>query len=147
MIPIKQRFRHDPDNGIWGDCHRAAVASVLELTLDDVPHFCEGGGSQETSTKREREWLATRGLVPISISINQDIALDDVLSFVERINPGIVFVLGGTSRTGCNHSVVCTNGKIAHDPGLDDPGIVGPCDDGFYWLTFFGAIVATQPQL
>ena len=38
-------------------------------------------------------------------------------------------------------SVVCRDGAIACDPGQDDPGIVGPCDDGFYWVTFFGALL------
>ena len=23
-----------------------------------------------------------------------------------------------------------------HDPSLDDSGIVGPCDDGFYWVQY-----------
>ncbi len=41
MIPLMQRNHHDPANGIYGDCHRAAIASLLELPMDDVPHFCD----------------------------------------------------------------------------------------------------------
>lgn len=35
MIPVKQSIV-DPD---MGDCHRAVIASLLELHLDQVPHF------------------------------------------------------------------------------------------------------------
>jgi hypothetical protein len=35
-----------------------------------------------------------------------------------------------------NHTVVCRGGRIEWDPSMDDAGIVGPCDDGFYWVTW-----------
>src|SRR5437879_5835280 len=39
----KQRFQHDPDGGVWGDCHRTAIACALGLPRDEVPHFCDDG--------------------------------------------------------------------------------------------------------
>lgn len=63
MTPVKQRYKHDPENGVWGDCHRAAVASVLDLALDDVPHFADGGAGGEEFERRVREYLLSRGLV------------------------------------------------------------------------------------
>jgi len=35
----KQAFRHDPSNGMYGDCHRTAIASILGVERDTVPNF------------------------------------------------------------------------------------------------------------
>lgn len=142
MIPLKQRNRHRPAEGIWGDCHRAAIASVLELPLDDVPNFGEGGPNGEEFARRERDWLKGVGLVPIQVPF--DAALDQVFRCVRAINPDVYFLLGGRSRTGVNHTVVGFNDAIVHDPSLDDAGIVGPCEDGYFWVTFFGCICASR---
>ncbi len=29
MRPQKQLFKHDPANGVYGDCHRAAIATIF----------------------------------------------------------------------------------------------------------------------
>jgi hypothetical protein len=39
MKPIDQEFMHDPEKGIIGDCFRACIASILELDINEVPHF------------------------------------------------------------------------------------------------------------
>lgn len=51
MTPVFQRVI-DPEHG---DCHRAAVASILDLALDDVP------GDMQNGLAAER-WLRDRGL-------------------------------------------------------------------------------------
>lgn len=146
MIPLKQRNLHQPEKGIYGDCHRAAYASLLELPLDDVPHFCDGLDEGST-TRKEREWLAQRGLTNINIIFPGETPLDDVLGTIEAVNPGVMFILGGTSTTGCGHSVIGGRGRILHDPSLTNTGdhsIVGPMKDGYWWLTFIGAAVTVQ---
>lgn len=42
MIPQIQEFLHDPENGVMGDCFRAVIASLMELPMEEVPHFHEG---------------------------------------------------------------------------------------------------------
>lgn len=32
MIPVRQH-NHDPLNGVWGNCHSACMASILELPI------------------------------------------------------------------------------------------------------------------
>jgi hypothetical protein len=140
VIPLKQRNRHRPDEGIYGDCHRAAIASILEMALDEVPHFCDPTLYPEDWVMHERKWLQERGLTTITQVYEGRLA--DVLHTVGQMNPDTYGILGGTSRTGCGHSVVICNGEIAHDPSLDDAGIVGPMKDGWYWVTFFGAAIA-----
>lgn len=143
MIPVKQLFHHKPPES-YGDCHRAAIACVLNMRPQDVPHFfdCTADNSPAPDQHRHVEfWLNRRGLTQITIAWPGSTALDDILSTVANLNPGIAFILGGTSRTGVNHSVVCMDGEIVCDPSLTDAGILGPMDDGLWWLTFFGALV------
>ena len=144
MKPQKQLFRHRPNEGTYGDCHRTAIACVLDMDANEVPHFMDGGAAEDAHDRFER-WLNDRGIATINVVFPGKTPLYDVLQTVavtnSRTHP--VFILGGQSRTGCNHSVVCCDGEIVCDPSQDDSGIVGPCDDGMYWLTFFGALHAT----
>lgn len=143
MRALKQRFKHNPEGGVWGDCHRASIATVLGLDLDDVPHFADGGCSGEEFARREREFLASRGIASISlpVSLAESSSYGDLLAMVAQQNgDDFVYLLGGTSRTGVNHTVVCRGSQIFNDPSLTDAGIIGPCADGYFWLTFFGAL-------
>jgi hypothetical protein len=142
MIPLKQRLRHDPASGVYGDCHRAALASVLELSIDEVPHFCHPDYGDDWAAA-EREWLMQRGYAPITMMFD-GCCLRDVLHTQHSLNPDTYAILGGKSRNGTGHSVVICNGEIAHDPSLDDSGIVGPMDDGRFWVTFFGHAKAVR---
>ena len=154
MKPQKQLFRHRPAEGIFGDCHRTAIACVLDMDAKDVPHFMDGSpgksdGPGETekandANDRVEAWLNERGIATINMAFDGKMPLQDILSTVANINRSRpVFILGGMSRNGVNHSVVCCDGEIVCDPSLDDSGIVGPCDDGWWWLTFFGLLQAT----
>jgi hypothetical protein len=136
--PVKQRYRHDPENGVCGDCHRAAMASILDRDIDDVPHFCDGDPSGEEFNRRIDQWLDDQGLVQFVTPFSGDLPLGDILRSVSANNPGHYYILGGESRTGVNHSVVCHEGEIVHDPSPTDAGIVGPMNDGMYVVTFFG---------
>lgn len=143
MIPLKQRNLHRPDEGVFGDCHRAAVASILELPLDDVPHFMDGNPDSAEFNRRESAFLKSRGLVRVMVAFQA--TMDDVLRTMCVWNPGTHYILGGRSRNDTDHSVVACDGKIVHDPALDNSGVVGPMSDGYYWVTYFGAAVAAEP--
>jgi hypothetical protein len=145
----KQLNRHRPEEGIFGDCHRTAIACVLDMDAKDVPHFMDytpGKGDAADAHDNVEAWLNERGICTINIPFPGEMALRDVLTAIHYTNMRSqpVYILGGQSRNGCNHSVVCCAGEIACDPSLDDSGIIGPCDDGFYWLTFFGALEAAS---
>jgi hypothetical protein len=146
MKPQKQLNRHRPEDGIYGDCHRTAIAVCLDMDAKDVPHFMDGNVSGDDAHDQVEAWLNERGICTINVVFPGETPLSDVLKTVALTNHRSmpVFILGGQSRNGCNHSVVCCDGEIACDPSLDDSGIVGPCDDGYYWLTFFGALEATH---
>lgn len=134
MKPQKQLFRRKPEDEIYGDCYRTAIACLLEIEPASVPHFYdEGRGSKEVDSM-VREWLWERGMDTLLLPYKADLQVGP--SSVAALNPNIFYMLSGTSRTGCNHVVICQNREIVWDPSLDDSGIVGPCDDGYYWLEF-----------
>jgi hypothetical protein len=142
MTPVKQLLRHKPHEGIYGDCHRAALASILEMPIEDIPHFGDLSlYSEEEWARAERDWLLGIGYIPISLFYETD-DLAGVLFSTGYLNPDTYGILGGTSRNGVGHSVVICNGAIVHDPSQDDSGIIGPMKDGRFWVTWFGNIKA-----
>lgn len=142
MIKQKQLFRHEPEHGIYGDCHRTAIACLLEVDKEQVPHFNEGGPNGETFCKQEREYLTSKGIAPLYVAFED---LEAAMRFMKLANPGIYALLGGKSRTGVGHTVIVCDGEIVWDPSLDDSGIVGPFDeDKLYWLTFFVPLSMTK---
>lgn len=135
MKPVMQRNRHCPDDGVYGDCHRAAYASIMELELDEVPHFFDQGRSWDEARPLFLAFWDRYGIMEITIPFASE--RGDVLEACEVRCPGVPFILGGESRTGVNHSVVACGGDIIHDPSIDQSGIVGPCKpDGHYWVTY-----------
>ncbi len=130
MKPVFSTFKHDPP-ATYGDCHRACLASLLEM---DVPHFFEDGYDPDTAVQVVRDWLKSRGLYDISFFFNWP--LPELLLMAKHLNPGLHYMLTGTSGKTVPHSVICLDDKIVHDP--TGTGIVGPCKSGYYWLTYIG---------
>lgn len=135
MIKRKQLFRHDPANGVYGDCHRTAIGCLLDLEPDQVPHFGSDYTDSDAFHRRETEWLASQGWCAVSCAWQASLKV--VLRGQEIMNPGVYYLLGGKSRTGCGHTVIGCGGEIVWDPSLDDSGIIAPFDvDGLYWVTW-----------
>lgn len=136
MTPVMQEFSHNPPT-TYGDCHRAAMASLLDLTLSAVPHFMDGLGPEdgEEFKRRETDWLTSIGKCAITIPMAGDLelVLESVASFSTSHD---YWLLGGASRSDCGHTVVANAKGIAHDPHPNQVGIVGPMADGFFWITF-----------
>jgi hypothetical protein len=80
------------------------------------------------------KFLASRGLAQVSLPFSHTLA--EVLARMAALNPHAYWLLGGRSKIGCNHTVVCKGGLIVHDPSKVNSGIVGPCSDGMFWATF-----------
>lgn len=135
-----QAHRHDPANGEWGDCHRTCVAMLLGLPRDDVPHWAaEAKDDTDLFWALQEDWLRARGLAMASFVAND---LDALLSHMDAHAAGVPYILGGRSALGVHHSVVGLGGRVVADPSLDDTGIVGPCDDGYYWVSLLCAAAA-----
>ena len=133
MIPHQQLFKHDPDNGIFGDCWRTCVASILNLSPEAVPHVHTP--DHELFKASMKSFLASRGLAIVAFAFDCD--LDVVQRLMRNLNPGVHYMLMGQSGRGeWNHIVVCKDGEIVHD--TSGSGIVGPCVDAgdgrHFWI-------------
>lgn len=136
MRPQKQKFKHDPANGVFGDCHRTAIAMILNLDRDLVPHFMDGvmpGAATAHVDEAIAAFLADYGLEEVSFPLMGDLSLESVLKHI-RVWCKAPVILGGESTTGVNHSVVVHRGEI-HNP--NDAPLIGPCSDGLWWVTAF----------
>lgn len=142
MTPQKQKFRHNPAEGVYGDCARTVLAMLLDIPVDDVPHFLWDNADGIVFNQRVRMFLESVGLREVSIPFTGD--LSAIMRFMRDSNPGIYYMLMGESRNHVNHVVVCLNDKIVADPALDDSGIVGPADDGYYWVSFLVSLHKTD---
>jgi hypothetical protein len=92
-----------------GNCFQAAVASLFELELDQVPDFCNLYKSEEEWFGKFVQWLNKKGLSAIMISTD----IDDI----NRPNYKDCYLLvGGVNQDSTNHEVVYCNSMIAHDP-------------------------------
>lgn len=142
MKPQKQLFKHDPKNGVYGDCFRTCLAVVLDLDAAEVPHFMHGSsgvGSDEEAHDRAEAWLRERGYATLNFLFEGKFTPAEVMDGIRWMNSrntGALYLLAGESKTGVNHNVVCANGEIVCDPSQNNSGIKGPCDDGWYWATF-----------
>ena len=86
MIPVHQTILADPvrGDGQPGNCYQAAIASVLELPLDEVPHFAT---FCDDWVERSQDWFASRGLVRSFYDGDARLALRYPL----RVEPGTGF--------------------------------------------------------
>ena len=72
MTPHNQLIKHDPENGMYGDCQRTCIAVILDLHPSEVPHFCEDPTAtrhdENWREKRQARWLHDRGLTAATVA-------------------------------------------------------------------------------
>jgi hypothetical protein len=147
----KQLNLHDPENGLFGDCFRTALACLCGLLPEQVPNFFGGIFAEDDDAPEDalKEWLASRGLSLVQQAMIGTIKdLPKILKTVgARDNPGIYYLLSGQSRIGCDHTVICRDGEIVWDPSLTDSGIIGPLKGTDQFLIEFLAVYGGAPAL
>lgn len=131
MVPQKQIVFTE---GI-GDCVRTCIASLLDMSIDDVPNFMDNADDWYTPAKR---WLKDRGKKFIELRYYNEIG--DPLTDMVTLNRAwvgdgeYVMLLGKSPRPKKDgstkyHAVVGqTSGwgfDIVHDPHPDNTNIVG----------------------
>lgn len=131
--------------GQYGDCHRTALACLLDLeSPEDAPHFIgeyERLKASDPDTDycwqaEQEKWLNSLGYTTVDVSYNGEAKLEDVFSYMQARNPEALYLLGGTSPRGTNHSVICHGGGFYHDPHPDGGFVQEPMDNGFWEITF-----------
>lgn len=132
MTPQKQQFTCEPDWNQHGDCKRAVIASLLDLPIEDVPHFLqEAEGDPEAFWLGIQSFLRERGFAFLSIRDKAGHA------FWGNDQPIYHEISGPSPRAdGRYHSVVGCDGEVFFDPHPDGTGLAEPRSD---W--HFGYIV------
>jgi hypothetical protein len=96
--------------GAGGDCVRASLASILELSIAEVPHFLEIAAQPSHWEIEFVEWLEALGIG------------------VWREEGHYVFdgfyLASGPAERGVSHMVVYRNGELAHDPHPSRAGLI-----------------------
>lgn len=120
MKPIDQTKLHDPP-AVNGNCLNAALASILEIDIEEVPHF-------EDMTRLKwypslRRWLESLGF--------------HLLRWDQKVYLPGFFIANGPSPRGFEHSVVYHKTKMVHDPH--------PSRDGLEKITSVWALLPLDP--
>lgn len=126
MIRVEQTKLTYPD----GNCFAACIASIFELTLDEVPDYM-GDDWHEWWNR----WLAERNLTLIHWKIPDP---DDPDSYRP---PGYSLLGADSPRGDWLHSVVCLDGEVVWDPHPQREMGLGTWRD---W-TVFAVLDPTKP--
>lgn len=133
MIPANCLVPHKPDEGKYGDCLRACIATMLSLDSEDVPHFYHDGCDGDTGHARMVEYLASQGLVVVVLSGGESGTRDEIVTQFGTANPNAPYMLFGGMPGGGDHVVVCKGGAVFHDPAWIKVMMSGPTSQGV-WL-------------
>jgi hypothetical protein len=118
MKPVMQT-----EKGPRGNCYSACLASLFELTLDEVPNFFDGVDGYDTTSQwwgSVRKWLAEKGFGIISISLS----LPNGYEWLENYEG--YFIVCGMSNRGLYHATLWNYGKMCYDPHPDQTGLLEP---------------------
>lgn len=141
MIRRRQLFRHDPDRGVFGDCHRTAIGCLLDMEPETVPHFGEKAlAAQQRGEAYDwkpdiEAFLNAHGYTQADVLFG-GATVEDLFSFMASRNPDVRYLLGGTSPRGRHHTVICRGGAFEWDPHPDDAFLVRPMEHGYWEVTF-----------
>lgn len=115
MRRITQTILADPARpDVQGNCLQAALASILDLPLTEVPHFVQDDHDHPDDPERHwftrmLAWLDARGLN---------------LRDGSNAPSGSLVLALGTSPRGLGHIVIQRDGEMVHDPHPDRTGLV-----------------------
>jgi len=131
LKPVDMIEIHDPENGTYGDCFRACIASLLERDPKDVPHFCGYDDSKEITGKWNidvNKWLAQYGFAYVEWPVSSQEDYEPFFKQREENHPNypLYHVITGNSPNfeNTSHAVVGKNGKVFHDPSTTRKGVL-----------------------
>lgn len=136
MIPHTQTIFGDGTEGATpGNCMQTAVASLLDLPLDDVPHFV--AEPIETWWTEFLDWIFARGLRLTMFEdrfdeIEQYRGGDLITAPLSLAPADRLAIANGMTERGFRHSVLWQHGALVHDPHPSGAGLLDGPDE--IWL-------------
>jgi hypothetical protein len=119
MTPQRQTIFSDDEKGTKGNCFTACIASIMDLPINEVPHFASYG----------QDWFKVfwEFLKDKPFEMNGTWSVQSMPNWKEEFNgiDGYVIV-GGESPRGVKggHAVIYKNGEPFFDPHPSDDFIV-----------------------
>lgn len=111
MIPVLQTIRVAPN----GNCFPACIASIFEISIDDVPHFFAGSAGTDLWT--QAQWDAVKAFAESRNHVATWIDPETESEFAARLEASdLYYIAFGDSITGVGHCVVMRKGEYVHDP-------------------------------
>lgn len=107
MSEVTQTILLGDPSGRPGNCLQAAVASLLDLPLDAVPHFVESTG----------DWVEELA------AFGRDHGYDVTWHGYDQEPPTVGLAVGGTNRSSEKHCVVYRDGGVVWDPHPSHDGL------------------------
>lgn len=124
MKPVDQQFTSKPEINQYGDCQRAVIASLLELPIDDVPHFL-----QDANGDADDYWLGIQAFLGKYGYAYLTADRQAIQHFYGHEGDIFHEISGPSPRgNGLFHAVVGCNGRIVFDPHHSRDGLAEPQD-------------------
>lgn len=131
MRPVMQTRLHlqgEPP----GNCYAAAIASLLEVPIEEVPWPGEENrGDWGTYWPRVARYLDSKGVVLIHVPYSDEEEDSGIAPHIrpwttrdELGQPGPYYIANGLGPRGNQHSVVMRDGKLEHDPHPEGGGLL-----------------------
>lgn len=113
-----------------GNCFQAAVASLMEIPLEDAPDVWKNGPTTNW-VDVVTSWAKAMGLMWYETDAKESGAC-----YLLGCTPGFRFILSGVSPRGLRHAVVAEMGRdwqpiVIHDPHPEGGGVKEPYRYGF----------------
>lgn len=118
------------------DCVRACIASLLEMETEQLPNFF---AQPEIGQYEMQRWLALRGLIAAVIALPGEWSFDTMGEFMRTHYADTHYMLWCKSGDD-DHSVICINARMVHNPAWYKCGIDGPHSSGV-WIVWIIAKV------
>ena len=121
MKPVKQTTFGDGSDGTEsGNCMAAAIASILELPLEEVPNFCQ----HKDWYQRLCDWLRPRGYAYLEMVVQEDMRAPDFDWTPYHVSTLGYHLIVGPAARGLMHVVVGYAGRTVHDPHPSSAGLL-----------------------
>jgi hypothetical protein len=123
---LDQTILHDPDKpDVMGNCWQTCIASLLNIPLDEVPHFVQENDTYDAVNEATRAWARERGLELLHLD----------RSYLK--GSPMLCILEGRSPRGVAHVVIGRGDETIHDPH--------PSRDGLSWADAAYVFVPLDP--
>lgn len=127
MIPIMQTKFTNEDRSVRGNCMAACVASLIEVSIGEIPAW-EDMGSDGSWGDSFNRFLEEHGYSHEGMIVQIDFSVDWWSALLEMcLGIDGYFIVGGESprpQSTTGHAVIFKDGAMVHDPHPSGTGIL-----------------------